>query len=441
LHNAVARPCRRLATAALICALPLAAARAERPGQDGRELSRAEQRMVRVLRATRAKPPPPVEESRKLVARDAHPAVGVLLDVLEQRQVPAIDGLPLQRLSTAQEELALGGLRVIGREGVMRALDPRLAASTAAATRAMAIEVYGVFGDADDLNTIVALAGGTGDDPLDGHTDELLQQTLTNVLTSDARAFDRLRAVLKGKSRDVLIAIVFAVGAARDERGLPFLAEIMTWRDDLAVEALSQIRLIGRSSSPAVDAELSQLARVWLDPHAATRCRAAIMALGVLEDENAVPQLIELLEQDSRGMRDEVLWSLRRISGQQFPASRTTWIDWHAAEESWYEERWSRCVGDLGSDDEEEFTSAVQELAQHRLYRHAIAQALCPALERDKPEFRQLVCAALADLGSTVAVRALTDVLDDDDEHVAESARAALLKITGRDPRPAEQQH
>ena len=397
--------------------------------------------MVRVLRATRAKPPPPVEESRKLVARDAHPAVDVLLDVLEQRQVPAIDELPMQRLSVAQEELALGGLRVIGREGVMRALDARLAKSIAPATRTMAIEVYGVFGDADDLSTIVALAGAASDDALDERTDQLLQQTLTTVLTTDARSFDRLRAVLKGKSRDVLIAVVFAVGAARNERGLPFLAEIMTWRDDLAVEALSQVRLIGRSSSPEVDAELSQLARVCLDPRAVTRCRAAIMALGVLEDQGAVPQLIELLEQDSGGIRDDVLWSLRRISGQQFPASRAAWTDWHEAEENWYEERWSRRVADLGSDDETEFTSAVQELAQHRLYRHEIAHALCPALERDKPEFRQLVCAALADLGSTVAVTALTAVLDDDDEQVVESARAALLKITGRDPRADQQQH
>jgi len=440
LHDSVERARRRLGTTALIGVLALAV-RGAGAAEGGRELTKAEQRVVRVLRATRSKPPPPVVESKKLVARDAHAAIELLLDMLDQRRVPAIDDLEVQRLSTAQEELALGGLRVIGREGVMRALDVRLASSNGPSVRAAAIEVYGVFGDANDLTTIVGLAGGPQDDTLDARIDEMLQQTLTNVLTSDARAFDRLRAVSKARSRDVISAIVFAVGAARDERGLPFLAEIMTWREDLAVEALSQIRLIGRSSSQDVDTELSHLARGWLDPNAATRCRAAIMALGVLEDARAVPQMLDLLEHDSSGMHDDVFWALRHISGQDLPPSQAAWSNWYELEQSWYEDEMPAHAAALDSDDELEIAAGIQALSQHRLYRHEIAEKLTPALEREQPEFRLLVCAALGDLGSNSAVHALTDVLDDTDERVAEAARAALLKITGRDPRPAEQPH
>lgn len=72
----------------------------------------------------------------------------------------------------------------------------------------------------------------------------------------------------------------------------------------------------------------------------------------------------------------------------------------------------------------------------------AAVPALIEALNDPEPTVRFPVCIALREIGPDArdAVPALTKALDDRNEDVAAMARKALIKITGEDPRPPEEE-
>ena len=72
----------------------------------------------------------------------------------------------------------------------------------------------------------------------------------------------------------------------------------------------------------------------------------------------------------------------------------------------------------------------------------AAVPALIEALDDPAATVRFPVCVALREIGPDAkdAVPALTRVLDDRNEDVAAMARKALIKITGEDPRPPEEE-
>jgi HEAT repeat protein len=72
----------------------------------------------------------------------------------------------------------------------------------------------------------------------------------------------------------------------------------------------------------------------------------------------------------------------------------------------------------------------------------AAVPALIEALTDPEATVRFPVCIALREIGPDAkeAVPALTTALDDRNDDVAAMARKAILKITGEDPRPPEEQ-
>jgi HEAT repeat protein len=70
----------------------------------------------------------------------------------------------------------------------------------------------------------------------------------------------------------------------------------------------------------------------------------------------------------------------------------------------------------------------------------AAVPALIDALKDPEAAVRFPVCIALREIGpnAKAAIPALTEALDDRNDDVAAMARKALIKITGTDPRPPE---
>jgi HEAT repeat protein len=302
------------------------------------------------------------------------------------------------------------------------------------ATRAAAIDVYGVFGTAKDLATVVGLAEHAPEVELDLRREEALRTTFAAILARDEAAFASLNQSMQGCGRDVLTALIFAVGDTRDERGLAFLTEVLGWRDDLANEVMSQVRVIGRSSLP-IQSELADLVRRRLDSTSESSCRAAVLALGALEDVDSLPRLIELLDTDSIGLVHDAHWSLQRISGVSLPSDADAWWTWFDAESQWRGNELETLLADVESGDLDRCARALQAVSAHWLYRHEIADALLPQLESDDERVRRAVCVTLGDLRSPAAILALKVVLaDEDDENatLAKLAERSLAQIQGQ---------
>jgi hypothetical protein len=399
-------------------------------------LSAAERRIVIALRATRDKPPPPTETLSKAVIAAAGESQQRLLAILETRIVPAIDGSRPQHLSAVQEELVLAGVKSLGRGAVMPTVEQHLAASNAVATRAGAIAVLGLFGGPADLQKLVALAPSPEDKKI---CDERIAVALTHavaaVLQRDARAFDELPRATQWQSTEVVAAVVAGIGEARNPRGLAFLSELLGSRPEVAAEVVAQIQLVGPSFVREVDIECGTRALMFAsDPHSSL-ARAAILAVGMLEDERAVSTLIVLLADDDEGLRSDVLWSLHRITGNKLPPLIVEWTRWYAEEDAWYSKELPRVVGRLHDKDRGRAAAAIKTCMAHRLYRHELAAALGDLVTGVDNETSILASQALGQLESPVAIPWLTSASGYDDRNVAAASRDALARITARYPR------
>jgi len=398
-------------------------------------LSPADQRVVRALRATREKPPPPTDSLRKLLADDAAHSVECLVTILESRLVPAVDGPRIQHLSVLQEELVQGALRGLDRAAVMPTVEQHLAASSSSDTRAGAIAVLGLFGKSSDLRRLIGLATAQGDQTCDDRTSAALTHAITAVLQRDAAAFDELYRHTLWQSPAVAAAVVAGVGETRDPRGLPFLSELLVACPEVATEALAQVQLIGPSFNRDVDVECGNRALKYIDDVGSSASHAALLAVGTLESERAVPNLIALLGDEDDALRADVWWSLRRISGMELPAHTDEWSRWYGAEEYWYARERPRVLVKLHDRDRGHCAEAIRACMAHRLYRHQLAPALGELVRGNDPEMSMLAAQALGELASPVAIPWLNAAVEFDEPRVHAASRDALARIVARYPR------
>jgi HEAT repeat protein len=303
------------------------------------------------------------------------------------------------------------------------------------ATRAAAIAVLGLFGDAADLPKIVGLATSREDKSCDERIAETLAHAVASVLQRDPRAFDELRRGTQWQSTEVVAAVVAGVGEARSPRGVAFLSDLLVSRPEVAAEVLAQIQLTGPSFVREADIECGTRALLFLtDPHS-NLARAAILAVGTLEDERAVSTLIALLADDDEGLRAGVLWSLHRITGNKLPPQIVEWTRWYAQEDAWYTKELPRVVTRLHDRDRGRCAAAIKTCMAHRLYRHELSAALGELVTSADIQTSILAAQALGELESPVAIPWLTSATGYEDQGVVTASREALARITARYPR------
>jgi hypothetical protein len=398
-------------------------------------LNPAEQRVVSALRATREKPPPPTETLSRAVAKDAADSVEGLLSILESRLVPALEGQPVQHLSGLQEELVQAGLRSLKRAAVMPIVEQHLAASSTSETRAGAITVLGLFGKSDDLRRIVGLATAQGEKPCDERTSTALTHAVASVLKNDAHAFEDLYRSTMWQQPAVVSAIIAGIGETRDSRGLSCLSELLVACPNLASEVLAQIQVVGPSFNRELDVECGTRALKYVEDASPSLSRSALLAVGTLEDERAIPALIALLDSEDEGLRADVWWSLRRISGKELPAQSVEWSRWYQAEDLWNTHERPRVLARLRDRDRALCSEAIRACMDHRLYRHQLAPALGELVRGADAARAVLAAQVLGELGSPVAIPWLNAAAEFDVSSVAQASRDALARIVARYPR------
>lgn len=173
--------------------------------------------------------------------------------------------------------------------------------------------------------------------------------------------------------------------------------------------------------------------RRFLDHKDWTLRRASAKAMGELWDVESIPRLIELLEDENKGVRDNALRSLKRMSGLRFHADRSRWSKWFEREDAWLQNESPQLVGKLGSKDNVEVFGAIRSISRKRLFRDEMSEELATILLHRTPEIKRAGCIALQQLGSTRATEPLVDALEDPDIGVRKAAWSALTSITHQD--------
>ena len=326
--------------------------------------------------------------------------------------------------------MALGQL---DRELVLTHVSSELAGTRENAVRRAAVQLIGSVGRANDLPLLLGLSLSEAETELDERMEPALRQALAAVFVRDPSSFAQLIDLRHITRRELYPVLVGAVGDAGDPAGLEFLGEVAFWRDDLLLEVMAEIRVLGPSSAELVNESMKGRLRSFLDEGQPAKCKAAMLALAALRDLEAISSLIELLGSESKVLADTAHWSLKNLTGLGLSPTQEAWSRWHQTELAWMLREKPHQFRQLRSNEAADVSSALREISTHPLARDELRAALPELLRNRWPAIRVLACRSLAEHHAEEAVPKLVWALEDRADEVSKAAHAALRSITGLD--------
>ena len=322
-------------------------------------------------------------------------------------------------------------LRALGPKALARFLDESVAKDAVEAPRLVALECLDGCATAREFALLVRLAS-----PQSTPSDALraaLRSAMVHTLERDPRAQDELVPAWR-ESEPLRLELVAAVG----ERGEPAGLEFLAWATDQHEEHLERavaencLRLAPRARTPEEREALERLS-VLLESSDLSCVQTMAAALARAHVESAIPALTQLLASESRGVRERARRSLQDLTGLALGDTPQRWQAWFESERAWFANEAPGVLEALASDDDAQVLSALRVLGGRRLNRDELAVPIVDVLAHPTPAVRLAATSALAALGSPLAVAPLVDLLEDEDEAVAQGAWSALRKLTGLD--------
>jgi hypothetical protein len=408
------------------------------PAAAPRAWSDDERAAITLLRSLRKKERPSDQELAARLSRGGERVLPLFLEILVTREVPALEpgetkqGEP-QVLSEVQELALLLAVAQLEREPVLGQVGAVLQSGGGVRQRYAAIGCLGVVGRANDLLQLFDLAFTQEETALDERLARALRRAVTALVSHDPRAFEQLVALRRITRPELLPVLVASVGAAKDPRGLAYLSEVAYWHEDLIVEVMSHVPLLGPCGDEVVDAAVKVRMRPYLDETRPGPCRAAIVALTAMGDDDSIGALIGLLTSESAGLRENAHWGLKQLTGLGLSSAPEVWTRWHQGELYWLVREKPRAFQLLRERNPATATDALREILLHPLARHELAAALPDLLKSPWPALRMLACRTLEDLEAKTAIGRLVWALEDPEPDVAQAAHAALRTLTKLD--------
>jgi HEAT repeat protein len=437
--------CSSLALAAP-CA-PTRAAAAHEPS----DAARAE--LVSVLSASVAGRRAPLGVIEDLGRLD--PAlVGELFEALHRRSVPIDDAHAAQEeglddVAAPGPRLALGPRE----EGVLRVALARIETGTLRAfleeladgdadveRRTTALVVLGDAGSLRDVRLMARLAtpppDAQGVRRARGRAlRDAFERSLGAVLLRDAGSWGSLVDAYRSVATDLRHPIARALAETGDERALSALAGFLRRAPEL--DALVLHELSGMVAEHGLEADELVLASVRGSltgrPDVAVQAAGALGALG---DEEALPELVELLRHGDANVRAAAGRALQTITGLRLGCDARAWSTWLARERKSRMHRLDRLATELRGGEPRAVAAALNELARLRTGRAEVAELVANCLAHDEPDVVRMACAALSQLRQTTSLAELAPCLEHADPAVREAAWSALKRISGLDVPP-----
>jgi len=418
----------------LVVALASGGALAQEPAAPAAVQRTAEERAaIELLRSLRLRERP---SDAELVARLEPTGAAILpllVDVLVTRQVPVLETGKPQTVSEIQEKIILLTLGELERGAVLTAVGERLGEDPDHRLRRAALACVGAVGRANDFPQLFELALRPEETELEPRLEAGLCSAVTAVLERDPRAFEQLVVLRRITRSELLPVLVRAVGASRDPAGLTYLAEVLYWQENLVLDVMSQVPLLGAADDEATNEPMRVKLRPYLDETRPTHCRAAVQALTALADVDSIAALIALLGSEDTGLRENAHWALKKLTGLALSSQQATWARWHQSELFWLVHTKAKDFQRLREKDPAVAADALRSILNHPLARKELVAALPELLKSRFPAIRVLACSTLGSLSVTGSVDKLVWALEDRDPEVVHAAHSALCLLTKLD--------
>lgn len=349
------------------------------------------------------------------------------LALLDAGELPGEEPRPLDATQSAALLASLGSF---GRAALLPELDRRMLDESA--PLATTLKVLGRVGSSADLERLLERVQQRV--PSGSLEHEAFQAAVAGILGRTPALAGRIRQAILSASEPLAADLVRALSDLPTESTGEALVALLGQRPALDRTLLQALARVGPGLPTGLAGEAAEQARRFLDEgDEQGLLSAALLAVGGLGDCEALPALIEALENPSGGVRGNARWALERISGRAFGNEPARWRLWLESERSWYASQAPRWLAELRSGDYGRVSRALNELVQHDYRRDELAGEMCAALDDPDARIRRQVCLALERLDSRAAVEPLTACLQDEDKRVAKAAWQALKTITGQE--------
>lgn len=404
-----------LVALALCCSAPVALASGPRP--DDAAVLRAFEESV------------DAQDLRRRLVPLGTESLPLLFRIAVAGRLPASgDEIPAP-LGSAERQVVREVLTIVPRKALTAFLEDLAAVEQTAPTRLEAQRLLTAVGNADHLRLLARITVATRDRGLAPALRTGFGGALAAILERDPLAHARLYTLVREVPATLAGSVVRAMADDPAVEATGALGDLLGFSPELDPLLLTCIGDRGRRDWTIEQAVRDQVRRQLTQRDPIVLCAAA-RAAGRLEDDEAVPHLVELLPHDEARVRAAAHLALKTISGLGLDPDPAVWQRWYTAEMDWWDTVADSVLARVDRDHGEDFVRAAGELMQHRLYRERVAESLVRALDRHDDSEVRLACQLLGNLGSPVAIAALEDCLRHDDPGVRRAAAASLERLT-----------
>ncbi len=328
--------------------------------------------------------------------------------------------------------VALRALGELPDDAVIAHVEHRLAGTRDFDLELAALRTLGTCGSAKGIPLLLDVIEGLG-------TDLYFPAARATVDTA-------LLAVVDGDPRSVEVLAKSWRELPDDTRELALRALIASGRPQAAEFLVS---LIGRDPSmdltilPGLAGSL-QRAPWRLEPRHLEAFRGALRstdprvrvlalsAVGELDDEPAVDDVLRMLSDPDAGVRRTASAVLRAWSGNAPASTPEEWAEWRDREERWHVEELTKLLAEFAAETPpERIVEAVNALASHPVHRRDAVGALAALLPDLPPDFAEEACRLLVRLDGKSAVPEIVELLDSAPAGLQRHAWEALRQLTG----------
>jgi len=320
-------------------------------------------------------------------------------------------------------------------DAVQALLHERLELGPDEGERIAALQIIGAFGGSSQIVDLMHWSEPAETQARVPHAvRENLTEGISLLLAHHPEASSALPGLFEHANPSLLLAVLEALRSRPSSATLETLVEILGRVPAVDPYVLTEISHVALHVRRPVDPDLRQSVREYLDfPHDRERQLEAIIAVRNLEDESALPILIDLLSADDALLRERAYDTLKQLTNRHHAPQQERWRDWYENADRWWREDSRNEFETVRNGPAGEAARIVLELSKRTLFRHAVAEGLGPALQRDEEELVSLICASLGHLRSPLAVPALLQALSEGSVTVRRAAYLALTRITGED--------
>lgn len=262
------------------------------------------------------------------------------------------------------------------------------------------------------------------------------EESLRRFLLRNQAALRSLPGALAALSRFERAPVVRAAAATNTQRAMEALTEMFRIAPEIDALVLSSLGRMARSVPHPISEQVRACVRGFFSSSHVLLVQEAILAAGELEDCEAVPALLDLLESGDGSLREVAGQALREITRLSLGPDSGPWRDWYEAEMDWWSSESEELLSDLTSGAPAAAAKAIVGIAHRKLFRHELARALVGCLARPEAGLVRLSCRALGEMRSASAVEALVDSLEHEDASIRHEAWMTLRRITNRDLPP-----